>query len=168
MEEDWKRRGNAGSPKVAFDILSFGNTGKQWVKSAKVAVEPKGWEYIITRTGLKPADVTTQVLQMKQFDPDYVFFMTLTDPQIIFLKEFERQNFHPTTFALFTLSTRNVWDSVGELAVGIPFDTRTPQWWDTNNEGIVLVRELYARWRPEESYAGVELPPWLFQFCCCG
>ena len=152
IEEDWKQRGNAGSPRVAFEVLNFGNSGRIWSKCAKVAVEPKGWEYIITRTGLKPADVTTQVLQMKQFNPDYVHLMNTEEPVVAFLKEFERQNFHPATFALYTVSSKNVWDSVGELAVGIPFDTRSPQWWDTDNEGIVLARELNAKWHPEVTF----------------
>ena len=155
MEEDWKQRGQSGSPKVAFDVTSFGNTGKVWAKGAKLAVEAKGWDYIITRTGLKPTDVTTQVLQMKQFDPDYVYLMNIEEPVIAFLKEFERQNFHPITFATFTLSGKNVWDAVGELAAGIPFYTTTPQWWDTDNESIVLARELNARWHPEVTYRTV-------------
>ena len=149
MEEDWKQRGNAGSPKLAYDILDFGNSGRVWSKGAKLAVEAKGWDYIMTRTSMKPTDVTTQVLQMKQFDPDYVFLGNTEEPQIAFLKEFERQDFHPITYALATFSSKKVWGAVGELAAGIPFYARTPQWWDTDVEGIVLARELNARWHPE-------------------
>jgi branched-chain amino acid transport system substrate-binding protein len=152
MEEDWKQRGKAGSPKVAFDTVDFGNMGRMWNKAAKVAVEAKGWEYIRTRSPLLPADVTTQVLQMKQFDPDYIYMADTEAALIAFLKEFERQNFHPIKYASMQLATTNVWDSVGEMAAGIPFYTRTPQWWDTHNEGIVLIRELNANWHPEVTY----------------
>jgi branched-chain amino acid transport system substrate-binding protein len=155
MEEDWKQRGNAGTPRVAIDSPAFGNLGKLYYKGAKVAVEAKGWDYLMTRTPLAPADVTTQVLQMKQFDPDYVYLGITGPSAIAFLKEFERQNFHPITYAGMLIGTNDVWDAVGELAAGIPFYTRTPLWWDTDNEGVVLVRELNARWHPEVTSRGM-------------
>jgi len=164
IEEDWKQRGNAGTPRVAIDSPAFGNLGRLYYKGAKVAVEAKGWDYHMTRTPLAPADVTTQVLQMKQFDPDYVYLGITGPSAIAFLKEFERQNFHPITYAGMLIATSNVWDAVGELAAGIPFYTRTPQWWDLDNEGVVLVRELNARWHPEVTSRGMTYLYGFFSF----
>ena len=164
MEEDWKQRGNAGSPRVAFDTVSFGNLGRVWSKCVRVETEAKGWDYIQTRSPLVLVEVTTQVLQMKQFDPDYVYLGITGPSAIAFLKEFERQNFHPITYAGMLIATSNVWDAVGELAAGIPFYTRTPQWWDLDNEGVVLVRELNARWHPEVTSRGMTYLYGFFSF----
>ena len=164
IEEDWKQRGQAGSPRVAFEVMSFGNMGKTWSKCTKLLVEDKGWEYTMTRSSLNPADVTTQVFQMKQFDPDYVFLANGEQAIIAFLKEFERQDLHPITYGTGNVGSRGVWDAVGELAVGVPFYSRTPQWWDTDVQGVALGRELTARWHPEVEWRGASYFHGFFSF----
>jgi len=67
MQKEWTDKGKTGSPKVGMDFISIGNIPTIWSKAAQLTAEKWGWEIMITRSSLAPVDVTTQVLQMKNF-----------------------------------------------------------------------------------------------------
>jgi len=148
-EKDWAKRGKAGLPKVAVDVIEFGTAGKSLTKGAKMAIKEKGWDYIITNSPLVPVDVTTQVLQMREFNPDYVHLAGTEQASIAYIKEFERQNIHPFIVSGIALGNLNVQQALGEAVVGKVNVATNPQWWDTDVAGVALAHELNAKWHPD-------------------
>ena len=55
------------NPRVGFDFPTLGIVPRKSEKVAGMAAEKRGWGYVVTRTSIAPADVTTQVLQVKSF-----------------------------------------------------------------------------------------------------
>lgn len=157
IENDWAKRGQDDSPRIAFDIVSFGNYQKIESKCGTIVAEKRGWEYLITATSIGPPDVTTQVFQMKKFGCDYVFLMGTDAAVILFIKEFDRQNFHPKIYGSLALGDPEVWSATGQLAAGATFFQHGPQWTDIDLQGIQFLHELNANWHPE-----VEIRPGLY------
>jgi branched-chain amino acid transport system substrate-binding protein len=96
-----------------------------------------------------PADVTTQVLQVKNFGCDYIYLMTPETGVIPWLKELDRQNFRPTIFGSTGLAAAEVWQATGKLSVGTIAYQFGPQWQETNYPMVKLLHELNAKWHPE-------------------
>ena len=156
VEQDWVKEGEGRSPRIGFDIPVFGNYQKVLGKAARLAAEKRGWEYIITYTSIMPADVTTQMLQVKEFDCDYVYLSGSNSADVAWLKEMERQSFHPVIFGMFPLGDPEIWRAAGDLCIGSTFYQNGPQWSDTDLEGIKLLHDLNARWYPDvESRPGI-------------
>jgi branched-chain amino acid transport system substrate-binding protein len=149
LEKDWDERGETRPAKIGFDVVPLGTTGTQIAKAARIYSEKRGWEYLVARTPMVPADVTTQVLQMKDFNCDYLFLINSTTAHIAWVKELDRQNFRPMLIGGTQIGAEEMWDAVGELAVGIITEQTSVQWTDTDVPLVKLMHELNAKWHPE-------------------
>lgn len=67
IEKECVEIGAKRNPRVGFDFPTLRTMPRLSKKVAKIAAEKRGWEYVVTRTSIAPADVTTQVLQVKSF-----------------------------------------------------------------------------------------------------
>jgi len=152
IQKDWTSKGETRPVKVGFDCISFGNYAKIYTKCGNLAADKHGFEYIVTYTSMAPADVTTQVLQAKNFNCDYVYLMTPETGVIPWLKELDRQNFHPTIFGSTGLAANEVWQATGNLAVGTTAYQYSPQWQETNYPLVKLAHELTAKWHPDVTW----------------
>jgi ABC-type branched-subunit amino acid transport system substrate-binding protein len=130
IEKEWAQKGEKRAPKIGFDFVSVGTMPVIMSKGAKMYSEKRGWQYNITRTSLAPADVTTQVLQMKQFGCDYLYLMTTEAGSVAWFKELQRQSFRPIIFGAPGLSSEELWRAVGELCVGARSYQFSAQWTD--------------------------------------
>jgi branched-chain amino acid transport system substrate-binding protein len=149
VEKDWAKRGENRPPKVGFDIISLGTYPQMMGKAARMYTEKRGWKHNITLTPATPADVTTQVLQMKEFGADYIYLNATDAMNIAWLKSLDRQNFHPGIYGTSSLGSEEIWNAVGDLAVGTTSFQYIPQWTDPDIPFISLVRELNAKWYPD-------------------
>ena len=149
IEKDWADKGRAGTPRVGFDVVAFGNYQKIFSKAARMAAEKRGWEYIITYTSIVPADVTTQVLQIKEFECDYIYLMTPESAVIVWLRELERQNVKPIIFGSTGLASGEIWTATGEVCLGSRFYQYSPVWSETDLPMVKLIQDLNAEWHPE-------------------
>ena len=152
IERDWAEKGETRSPKIGFDAPSIGTYPKLITKIAKMVTEKRGWEHIVTYTSLAPVDVTTQVLQMKQFGADYMHSQTTESGTVLWLKELDRQDFHPVFFGSNFLTSEEVWRSVGPLAAGTMGPQFHAAWTDTDLPMVSLLHELNAKWHPWETW----------------
>jgi len=149
IESDWASKGKSGTPKIGIDIVNLGTQKLIFTKAARLYFDKKGWEHIITYTALTAADVTTQVLQMKDFGCDYMFQVSGEQSVVVWLKEMERQNFHPVYFGSTNSGSPEIWTAVGDLCVGTTAYMLSAQWTDTDNAFISNLRELNTKWHPE-------------------
>ena len=149
IAEDWAKRGKTDTPKVALDIILWPSVKDIYTKAAKMEMEKRGWDYIITYTTMRPADVTTQVLQVKQFEPDYLFMIDTDTACIAWLKDLERQNIRPVIYGTTNNGSEEVWNAVGELAVGTTFYMNGPQWTETDSPIVSKLHELNSQWYPD-------------------
>jgi branched-chain amino acid transport system substrate-binding protein len=152
IEEDWAKKGKTGTPKMAFDAIAFGSTKFQLSKAAKMDMAKRGWEYIITYTSPTPADVTTQVLQVKNFGADYLYIMGSEVAGILWFKELERQGFRPEVYGSSLLALPAIKDACGELIVGSKPYVQVPPWTDTDDPLISKLHELNAKWYPDVTW----------------
>ena len=150
IEKDWAEKGEYGNPRIGFAFVTFGNIAKMFGKAAKMYTEERGWEYVLTPTSLVPKDVSSQVLKMEEFECDYVLIQGTSDHGIAFLKEFDRQDFHPGIFGpTSAIGTRETWNAVGERLVGAICWHQCVIWEETDVPLVALVHELNARWHPK-------------------
>ena len=152
IEKDWAKNGETRPPKIGFDILSMGNFPKLFGKAARLYSEKRGWEHLVVNTSLRPADVTTQVLQMKQFGADYVYLFNTDNALIAWIKEFDRQNFHPVIYGLSSAGSKEMRNVLGHLSDGVRFYAIGVLWENTDEPITDLVHELNAEWHPEVTY----------------
>ena len=152
IDRDWAEKGETRLPKIGFDMPGMGTLPKIFGKAARMAVEKRGWEHIFTYTSLTAADVTTQVLQMKQFGSDYLHLYDSETATVLWLKELERQDFHPVIFGAGFLTSEEVWRSVGSLCVGTIGAQFHAAWTDTDLPMISLLHELNAKWYPGKTW----------------
>jgi len=152
IEEDWAKTGEKRPPKVAFDVMSFGNYRQLFSKASRMEAEKRGWDYLITYTPLVVADVTTQALQVKNFGPDYLHLHVGDASCIAWLKELDRQNLHPKISGHCHLGAGSVWRAVGPLCAGSKILMFGPVWTDTDIPGVSLLHELNSKWYPQISY----------------
>ena len=156
VEKDWAKKGEGRTPRIGFDVIALGSYQRVFGKAGKLVAEKRGWDYIITNTSIMPASVATQVLQMKEFDPDYAFLCGSSPAIVTWFKDMDRQDFHPVIFGTLTLGDPETWRAVGDLCIGSIFYQHGPQWSDTDLDGIKLLHDLNARWHPDvESRPGV-------------
>jgi branched-chain amino acid transport system substrate-binding protein len=149
MERDWNVKGGKGKPKVGTDVVTIGMQKAMSEKSAKMDMEKRGWPYVITYTSIAPADVTTQVLQMKNFGCDYLFSISTEAGLVAWLKELDRQNFRPVIYGVTNLGTEEIWNATGKLCVGSRPAMNGPQWHETNLPLVSLLHQLNEKWHPE-------------------
>ena len=147
--KDWTQKGKTGKPKIGFDVVSIGSYNKIFSKMSRMAAEKYGLEYIITATSIAPADAATQVLQVKNFGCDYMYLHGTESAVIVWLKDMERQNFHPIIFGSTGLAAPELFSATGELCVGTTYYAHGPQWTDTNRPGIEMLHKLNSEWHPE-------------------
>lgn len=155
MDEDWHQRGSTRQPRIGFDVVSLGTMPIMYSKAAKMSAQKRGWEIVITRTSMAAMDVTTQVLQMKEFKIDYFFSVNVGQPMILWVKELNRQNLHPTMLGISFMGTEEMWNAVGQLAVGAISRQSSPVWDDTDIPLIKLIHELNAKWYPNVTFRPV-------------
>jgi hypothetical protein len=147
--QDWAKQGKSDTPRVGFDFISLGTTPRVMASGAKYKMEQKGWENILTYTSIAPADVTTQVLQMKDFGCEYIYLFGTEAATIVWLKELDRQDFHPKIYSGVSLGSQEVWSAAHELAVGCTFYQCNVQWTDSDIHGVSLARQLNSKWHPD-------------------
>jgi len=147
--EDLDKRGETRPPKLGFDFISIGTQAKVMSKAAAMKMGTAGWDHIVTYTSIAPADVTTQVLQMKDFGCDYIYLHGTEAAAIVWLKELDRQGFYPYVYGTVTLGSKEIWSATNELAIGSTFYQFGVQWTDTDIEGVKLIRKLNNKWHPE-------------------
>jgi branched-chain amino acid transport system substrate-binding protein len=156
IEKDWAQKGESRKPRVGFDVIAFGMYQKIFSKISKLVAEKRAWDYIITNTGISPADVTTQVMQVKDFKCDYIYLHSSNPAVIAWLKEMDRQGFEPEILGTLALGDPETWRATGELCIGTRFYQHGPQWSETDLEGIKLLHDLNAKWHPDvESRPGI-------------
>jgi len=149
IEKDWAEKGKTGSPRIGMDVVPLGMQKTLVTKATILEMEKRGWEYIITNTQMVPLDVSTQVLKMKDFGCDYIFTVDSEAGSIAWLKELDRQDFHPVIFAHTNMGSPEIWNAVGELSLGARVIQMRPYWDETNFPLIQLLRDLNAKWNPE-------------------
>lgn len=149
IEKDWKEKGEKGTPKVGFDFASIGTQKTLLTKAAEMDMEKRGWEYAITYTSIAAADVTTQVLKLKDFGCDYIYSAGSESATVLWIKELERQNFHPIFYGVTNLGSQEIWNATGELCVGTRPYRNAPQWIETDFPLVNQLHELNAKWYPE-------------------
>ena len=149
IENDWKKKGKAGTPKVGIDMVSVGTVTRIWLKKAEMTMVERGWDYAVTRSSLVAVDMTTSVLKMKEFGVDYLILQCTESALIAWLKDMDRQNFHPQIFDSTNLASQEMRGSVGDLVAGSTFYIFSPQWTDTYLPLVQLVHELESEWNPE-------------------
>ena len=154
VEKDWAQKGETRLPKVGFDVPAMGTYPTMMSKAAKIYTEKRGWQHLVTRTYLSPADVTTQVIQMKEFGADYIYLNSTEAAMITWIKELDRQNFHPVIFGINSLGSQEMWNALGELCIGKMSWQYAPYWGETNQPLISLLHELNSQWYPDVSYRG--------------
>ena len=152
IEKDWAEKGETRTPRVGFNLLGMGNFPKLLGKAARMYSEKRGWEHLLVTTSLSPADVTTQVLQMKQFGADYIYHIATESAIIAWIKEVDRQNFHPVMYGNSTVGGEVIRDATGNLCDGFRFYLLAPLWTDTDEPIIDLLHELNAEWHPEVNF----------------
>jgi len=151
VEDMWAKKGENRPPKIGYDILALGSYPKVFGKAGKMAAEKRGWEYLIAYTPVSPADVTAEVLQMKQFGADYIYSINTEAANIAWIKEFERQDFHPLMAGSgASVGSEEMRNAVGDLIDGAIFQLFTPLWTDTDEPIVDMLLELNAEWHPEE------------------
>jgi len=146
IEQDWSAKGNKGTPKIATDIPEFGSFKAIGTKATKMALEKRNWEYLITYTSLAPVDVTTQTMQIKNFDADYFYLINSEGAQIVWLNELDRQNFRPTIYGSGNIIGTKMRDACGELVIGTKGYATAPQWTETDSPFIKKMLELNSKW----------------------
>jgi len=151
IENEWPAKGEKRPPKLGFDFVSIGTFPKAMTKAVRLAAEKRGWPYLITRTSLSPIEVTTQVLQMKQFGADYLFLASSETASIAWLKDLERQGLRPVIYASGTTASPEVRKATGELSIGLRFNMSNPAWTQTDVPLIKLLHQLNAKWYPERT-----------------
>lgn len=134
---------------MGVDVITVGMQKVMGEKATKMDMEKRGWPYVITYTSMAPADVTTQVLQMKNFNCDYMFSIASEAGDIAWLKELDRQNFHPVIYGFTNIGSQEIWNAVGKSAVGVRPTMNTPQWDETNFPLVSLLHQLNAKSHPE-------------------
>jgi branched-chain amino acid transport system substrate-binding protein len=149
IEEDQEKRGETRPPKLGFDLISIGTQAKVMSKAAAMKMETTGWDHIVTYTSIAPADVTTQVLQMKDFSCDYIYIHGTEAAAIVWLKELDRQGFYPNIYGTVTLGSKEVWSATHDLAIGSTFYQFGVQWTDTDIEGVKLIHHFNNKWHPD-------------------
>ena len=130
-------------------MVSLGTMPKMFEKKISMLMKERGWEYIMTKTSMAPADVTTQVLQMKKFGCDYVYLYNSETAIIVWVRELERQNYHPMLAGTSALASDEMWRAVGKSVVGAVMPQFSVQWTDTDIKGVQLLHELNAKWHPD-------------------
>lgn len=109
-------------------MVSLGTMPKMFKKKNSMLMKEKGWQYIMTQTSIAPADVTTQVLQMKNFGCDYVYLYNSETAIIVWIRELERQNYHPMLAGTSALASDEMWRAVGKSVVGAVMPQFSVQW----------------------------------------
>lgn len=154
IEKDWSKKNGQGTPKVASSFISLGSYKGMLTKATKMEMEKRGWDYIINYTTMSPADVTTQVLQAKEFEADYLFLLLTETGAIVWYKDLERQKFHPPIYGINALGSQEVWNAVGKFVLGTTCYQYNPQWTDTDSQFISKLHELNAKWYPDVTHRG--------------
>ena len=149
IEKEWNTEEKGRPPKVGFDVVSIGASPAVLKKKARMECEKRGWEYLVTTTQGRPSDATTQVLQMKDFGADYIYQMPTEQQAIVWQKEMDRAKFKIPFYGTSALGSGELWNAVGEAAVGASAAETVPQWWDTDAPAIQLIRELNTKWHPD-------------------
>ena len=152
IEKDWAKKGETRSPRVGFDVISMGVWPQYFGKAARMYTEKRGWEHLVVNSPINPADVTTQVLQMKQFGADYIYMTGTEAAGITWIKELDRQNFHPIIYATSYMASNESLNALGSLINGIRMFQMAPVWTNTDEPIIDLLHELNAEWHPELTY----------------
>lgn len=149
VEKLWAKKGETRPPRIACEIIAMGTYPKMLGKAAKMAMEKRGWPYILVPTSPMAQDVTTQVLQIKDFKTDIFYEWGSASGAINYSKELNRQGLHPVVFAGTSAGSQEVYNGVGKLVVGwIPQQTSV-RWEDTDIKLVQLVHDLNAKWHPE-------------------
>jgi branched-chain amino acid transport system substrate-binding protein len=149
MQKEWTDEGKSGTPKIGLDFISVGNYPKIWNKAAQMAASELGWETLATFTSIAPVDVTTQVLQMKEFGADFMFIASTEQATIAWFKDMERQNFSPVVYGGSGLASTELWNALGETVAGATAWQVVAQWIETDVPGVKLMHELNERWHPD-------------------
>ena len=148
-EQYWADRGETGAPKLGFDLITVGVFPTMWTKAIRMEAEKRGVEYTITRTPTAPIEVTTQVLQMKEFGIDYLGLLAGEAGQIAWLKELKRQGLQVPITGAYSMGSDEIWRAVGSDAIGTRTLQVNPQWSDADLPMVQLVHEVNAKWHPE-------------------
>lgn len=149
IEREWSAKGESRPLKLFADAIAVGNFSKNINKALKWATEKRGWPYMMTRTPPAPIEVTTQVLQAKQFGADYLMLYSAEQACIAWLKDLDRQGYKPTIYAAVTFASPEVWTAVKELATVVKFYQACPSWGETDLPVVKLVQRLNTKWNPE-------------------
>lgn len=152
IEQDWAKKGKKGTPKIGFDVINMGVSKIILEKAVRMEVEKRGWDNTFTYTAIAPAEVTTQVLQMKNFGVDYLYMLTNSTAVITWFKELERQNFWPEIYGSPNSGAPIVKEGSGELVVGTHAYQQGPQWTDMNVPYLDKLHELNAKWHPDVTW----------------
>jgi ABC-type branched-subunit amino acid transport system substrate-binding protein len=149
IENDWQKKGKAGTPKVGIDIVNAGLAPRIWIKKIELLMAEKGWDYTVTRSSIVAVDMATNVLKMKEFGADYLIISCTESALIAWFNDLDRQNFHPPVFDSTNLASQEMRGAIGESIGGSTFYIFSPQWTDTYLPLVQLVHDLNAEWNPE-------------------
>lgn len=148
IEDDWAAKGNTGNPRVGMVALNVTTMPKTVGNVCELECGKRGWEYTLATNDPVPVDVTTQVLTMKNAEVDYLHIISTGASAIAWIKELDRQNFHPQVLGHASFN-EEVFRAAGDMGVGMWAYSFNPQWTDTNLEMVQFAQELNAKWYPD-------------------
>ena len=149
IAQDWAKKGKSGTPKVGVDVMDATTMPKMARKIVAFQNKKRGWQNVtFTTTSRAPADVTTQVLTMKNAGVEYLHIVGTGVSSIAWIKELDRQNFHPMVFGNFSFA-ENTYKATGNLGIGIVSYQVNAQYTDTDLPLIKLSHKVNAIYHPE-------------------
>jgi branched-chain amino acid transport system substrate-binding protein len=141
-----------GKPKVAFfySDTEFGKDPIAWAKRRAAELGIDVVAEVVTKVGA--VDVTTEVLTLKQAQPDYVIFQGYVLAPIPEVIRAARDHGLDTTFmSTFWSMDRAIIEKLGADAEGYMGVNPYAYWWD-DAPGIVAMREFNRKAHPEVTY----------------
>jgi branched-chain amino acid transport system substrate-binding protein len=152
IEKDWAKRGQPRNPRLGVDLISLGTNPKIMAKALKMDMEKRGWEYTLTYTNIAQVDASTQVLQVKNFKCDYLYLMSTTASTVAYLKELERQSFHPIIYGAAAMGSEEIWRAIGKPLAGATAIQYFVHWTDTDLPLVKTMRNINAKWHPDKTW----------------
>ena len=149
IAQDWAKKGKSGTPNIGIDVMTATTMPKMAKKIVLNDCKKRGWEKItFTTTNPAPSDVSTQVLTMKNAGVEYLHIVATGISAIAWIKEMNRQNFHPKIYGNFAFA-EDVYRATGDLGKGILSYQVNAQYTDTDLPLVKLAHELNAKYHPE-------------------
>jgi len=155
MEARWKTMGKTTPAKFASASMNISTVAPMFAGMTKYECDKRGWTYVNVTSSPVATDVSSQVLTMKNFGADFVVINAAAGTSIAYVKEFDRQNYHPMVYG-WAGFTGDALLALGQSAVGIQTYQSTPLWTDTDLPLVKLAFNLNTIYHPEVTSRSID------------